>query len=1206
MDRYSNALLNAMDIVVRDRLSGLELDKTIQGEIVSIIDADTGAYRAKYNGNIIQVYARIPEEQYKIGERVYIVVPEGNFDADKIIFGRVERQSLSNNSENSATGSIVEASPTFDQLYDYNAGGKYGVIAGAPIGSSHQTSSIGSWPRSYYHGVFQRYADDYDFIKIQGTFQTEFQSVHTAGNYGLELTFYTNDGGEISYRLDLSSFNGDPYRLVTATPQAIILQVQRNYLYGLKSIVLFEEDFEYDEYLSGGLPSGTYNTDTPNIFVKDLVIQYVERKDINPDTYYLAIATQKGNSFTSSVTNLTLQGKLFFQGKDIYNEKSCTCQWYIQDPSITVASDLYNKNAGVGWRPLTGQTSNLLSLDLDSGLWYKRNYKLIMIYNSRNLLMEEQSVYNLTINEAYRNFYLEQTSENGGLTLQIRDNQLNDLLVGEWYILYPDGKYTQLANGQKRNSIALEDYLIYSSAVVYCTVYTPNGASQLGILDYTITSTSLESDLTVTYQGEDTFRYDANGNTTVEDSEKERYLKPVFAWKEGVYGTGARIEWYDINGNYVEPGGASVSFNSASKSMISDLYVDSNYILHYHIRQKYKDYYDNNTLTLKVVTSGNTYTFKKEILFLKDGDQGTNGTSYICAIRPCETNGTKISGYRPLTYNGSWGSLRLKCYVYYEGDLIDALDSTGSIYGVTYEWEKSGVITISGSTTSAQTLIRGSGSPSGPNYVKCHVRIRDNSQREYVDLYALYPVDIAVGGFTIGNIQMDIPQYVKYTASGLTPLYYNTEVSCTYGAAAASLSSSTPKLLTIDSEHRLKPSPNFKFEDNNIGLIRCTFSSSLYILHSVVMYLNTYGNEAINGWDGTSLNTTDGHILAPQIGAGKKVSGNLFTGVVMGTDTGQSKVGLFGYQAGVNTFGLTEDGIAYFGKSGDGRIVANGTSATIYGGTCAPTSITGSPSPATNGMIIKLSNTSENGSTAAIQIGKTTDANHFKIDYNGKLTCQGATVKGTIQAESGYIGGSGGWIIDTGIIRNTANTIVLDARSNASYAFKAGSNFTVSPEGTLKCSNASISGIINASEGSIGGWYIRNSRLENANGTVYLSPTGIYGTTISGSTIISAGSESTVTINSGSVDFAGSSGSGSVTFTTARGLTVSGFNSLTLWGQNNINIDTSAVSDDSGKSIYIGHTSGPAKTILIGNSASTTTIYGQVNIPNLDVTAKFA
>ena len=83
--------------------------------------------------------------------------------------------------------------------------------------------------------------------------------------------------------------------------------------------------------------------------------------------------------------------------------------------------------------------------------------------------------------------------------------------------------------------------------------------------------------------------------------------------------------------------------------------------------------YLNNTLIVKVETiSGDVYFFNKEILFLKDGDQGTNGTTYITAVRPCDENGNKLSGLHPIVYDGEWGDpLALRCYVYKDGELIN-------------------------------------------------------------------------------------------------------------------------------------------------------------------------------------------------------------------------------------------------------------------------------------------------------------------------------------------------------------------------------------------------------------------------------------------------------------------------------------------------------------------------------------------------------
>ena len=107
---------------------------------------------------------------------------------------------------------------------------------------------------------------------------------------------------------------------------------------------------------------------------------------------------------------------------------------------------------------------------------------------------------------------------------------------------------------------------------------------------------------------------------------------------------------------------------------------------------------------------------------------------------------------------------------------------------------------------------------------------------------------------------------------------------------------------------------------NNTELIR------IYL--PIHLYLNRYGNAALNGWDGNhvEINTNGGFILAPQVGAGKKETDNSYTGVFMGTvrEAGSSteEVGLFGYNHGVRTIELdAEEGSAKFGRAGQGQII---------------------------------------------------------------------------------------------------------------------------------------------------------------------------------------------------------------------------------------------------------------------------------------------
>ena len=118
----------------------------------------------------------------------------------------------------------------------------------------------------------------------------------------------------------------------------------------------------------------------------------------------------------------------------------------------------------------------------------------------------------------------------------------------------------------------------------------------------------------------------------------------------------------------------------------------------------------------------------------------------------------------------------------------------------------------------------------------------------------------------------------------------------------------------------------------------------------IYMILNRYGHQALNDWDGNSiqLNGAGNTILAPQIGAGKKEDDNSFTGVFMGTINGMEddpnnpnsptnqsnkdrdrgiesdnyKIGFAGYHQGARTIFLdSKTGKAQFGKQNAGRII---------------------------------------------------------------------------------------------------------------------------------------------------------------------------------------------------------------------------------------------------------------------------------------------
>lgn len=1098
MNKISEQLLQAMEIMTDRKISRLQYDRTIQAKIYSIVNLDRGEYKVKYNENIFSVYAADLTKTYAVGDWVYVLVPENNFSNRKSILGKASDQSLTTSEMTSLMNSITVVSPTFDAFYGYDKAKEYGVVAGATPGAAYSQDTImPTTSRDGYHGLFQQYANNYEYIRISASFLTRFHCEHTAGNYGIEIVFYTKSDGEVSYRLDLNSFNGDPYHYSVFSPQSVVIQVQKNYLTGVKSITLFEEGFEYDHYVKNGVITDDLIVDIPNIFVRDVEIQYVEKRDLTDTSYYLTIAAPQGHSINATVGTINLVARLIYQGKDILNASKHEIQWYERDLSVMVGDDEYAPAAGIGWKAIDGATGVSLSLDAENIL-HEGRYKVVVNYNSI-ALVDECEVFNL--NSGY-NYELRQVTSGDDISLQLVNNVGSEVLVGDWYFSQPDGTYAKITEGNLRNSIDINDYLIYSAVTFYCAVYNYAGTQVIGTLEYVVTNSSSEDDITIEYDGEDTFRYDANGDITIEDSEKGRTLQVKLTWRDGV-GTSYRVEWLGPDGSAI-----TSTKQSPAQSMIDNLWIDSNNVLHYNIKQKYRVNYNNNTITVRIVTvDEQVYTFRKEILFLKDGDQGTNGTTYVVAIRPYNTStGEKLSGFQPLLYNlngsQSRNNLPLRCYVYKDGDLINS----NTNYVIEYAWTGVNVaLTTNGDRVSARgTSVVAATSPASALefYVKVQVTINDNTNGRVVDVYTSYPIDVLVGNLDATLVDIEsIPSYIKYTASGTTPSFYSNNVTFTYNSVdyTGNIASVNTKILELqartDGARYLRPASSFIFEkaedtDSNIGVLKCSVSSAQFIIHPIVMYLDAYGNEAINGWDGTALDTGDGaYVFAPQVGAGEKDSANRFTGVVMGKDSARDQIGLYGYRNGVNTYGLMADGTAFFGaKSGGGQIVINGTSAMITGGDATASAL------AANGMRLTFADKSVDGTGKAIQIGRYSNSQGmFDVAYDGTVIANSATIRGTIYATEGYIGCSSrystdGWHIATGKLESGSGSryLALSTLSSDDYFISAGSGskqFTVNKDGSMI-----------AKIGYIGNWVIRNNSLTTDSYKIGMAASGVNGT----------------------------------------------------------------------------------------------------------------
>ena len=1099
-------VLGAMDIIASSMVSNLKLDKTVQAVVQEVVNMTTGEYRVEYNGNVVTAFALNTDDTYSVNEKVFLKIPENDMNNKKFIEGRASSSSLSDLQQTELSNTISKEGPSWELIYPTldlnNTEQKYCIQAGATQDEEYYSRVI--WDRDINSSenielsdeIFLTYSQNYDKIYVGADFQTTFvdSDLVGQGNYGLIFSFTARQQSEyteneftedqiVSYRLDINSFTGNPYAYTVFSPQETILDLKSNYLLKLNSIVFFQENF-----------TGKDSVDVPNICVRNIRMQFARVEDLSNTLYYLKILTPDGTNLMNDNDEVTLMANFLYKGQNILSENTCKCDWYIRDPAVVVGTEEYEKETGPGWRHL--ESNSLFGQYIVSGsdVLFVNKYMCKITYNEDMVMQETVDI--RKYNSPY-NLMLEQTMDGKEAVLSIVDlNQSGNTFVGDWYYEYGDGTFTEVLDGQDVSSILINRYLTYATVNFYCQVKLND--QNICILEKTITSSNVDSELAIEYEGQDVFNYDANGDMPIENAEKDQTLYPKLSWRDGFAST-YRIQW-QIGGMIFN----TTEQQNPPESMMENVWVDNNGVLHFKIKQKYNQFYTNNTLTLTIITVDNkTFEFEKEIVFVKTGDQGTNGTKYISAVRVVDENLDKIAGFNPLV---SGGYLRLRNFIYKDGDLIN---NNKDEYEIVYEWTSDGAkienadevvvdnTQINVKTYSEDTVTKTFNiqPPAGNTetvtislnninlnsfkdklIIKCKTTVTTKAlngadqKREKVILYYNFPVPIITSGDINHEFDVNIPQYIKYDSNGQNAQYLDESVSISIDGTdcSAGLTSGNQSVLQIKdakledgtSIRQLIPAGTFDYNNNGNAWLDFT-GGGITMIYPIMMYLNTYGNEAINGWDGTNIAIYDanekkaGYILAPQVGAGTKNAEGQFTGVVMGMDTSQKTEGLYGYLDGVNTFGVKADGKMYLGRTTEtGRIEFNGNSGQIWGGGGG-----GHPT----GMTIQLTNYIDDGGdpiedqdtrnkVKAIHIGD----EKFYVTYDGHM--------------SSVYGDIGGWTI------NEWGIFSPDTRMDENSG-------KVTTEGDIMLwskrpgKEEEGSAIIQAIQAEIGGWIIKPSGI---------------------------------------------------------------------------------------------------------------------------------
>lgn len=1047
VNELQEKLLQAMDIINAHALNNINFDKTITCTIEDDTYKKEGKYEVSDGSKFFMAYTN--DTKLRKNDVVYVTIPQGNFENQKMIIGK----------KTSETDTPFVFTTPFDTIFDMTDNITLGNISqGALIANA--LNKYGN--ENYEHiTLYDKACNYYGYTRLglKGNFKSWIKNA-TKGTYGLTLILTVNNPNTASsqqlnsqeyyYTFSNLDMYGNSYNFETDYEQQLVIPIeeikgtitnikinfyqQANFVdrfnepipcsisgYKMKEdgTNLYEKDEDGDYILNS-------NDDLlePNLFVNDIYLCFGYDMSIFTEDM-VEIYTQQPNTYKhseNSSNNGILQNRkeikmrwvhidngtpidMIKKDKDSKEERPYEIRWYRYQVGAP-AADAYS---GVYWTRIKNEYGNEVSdfsYNFDPNIdLQQEKIKVIIIYN----------------NTPYYS---------------------NELFFENEQVLPPSAEALHIANAL---NIVADD--------------NTNGNYMVYGQDNNIKDTEygkLNRSLSIWFDG------DSNGEITINERIPESEAENLL-WTFPAQNT--MIELVDNNKWPV----TELDANGKEKIIAYQVNTHEPW---YKIKTYYTPNNSNNTITCQYQLNGRVYKTEKEFTFGPAGTMGTDQTLVIDFVN--DTNAVNKT-------TGIIENVNIEIQLYNNQNIKQEIPD-GS---VTWSWYYNSAL--------ESAALKAGNKISFPLVIEENKNSVINFSNEDFLIDELYILQGTVGSLTtyfpiaIKNGDYDFikgPTQVIYQANGEPAysresyeLYANNDFvqqevkwKIIHKIPASDTEKTQQQKLnfigTIDSNtNKLQPLSVYVEDAPIYGiqayqeLIDTEGKPTIGVLWTqpILVLQNQWPNGVINAWDGKSLvlDEETSTILAAAISAGKKNSeDNTFSGVMIG-DWGNKDVegsiskqtGVYGFHHGAMSYAFKEDGTAFLGKYGKGRIHINGNDATIY-----------STNWAEQGMMIDLND-------PYIQLNGTYS---YKDDNNNTVT------------ESGSIN--------------------LSAKPYTQYPLEIGSKFKVKWDGTIYATNGNFTGTISAStlqSGAAGitldGFFSVPTTYKDNSGVIQPGPQGYLG-----------------------------------------------------------------------------------------------------------------
>lgn len=905
---YGELFCEAIDTIVAERLNAVTKDVTVLCTVVDDSKRQEGKYVVTETNSQTKFEAFSDNTEYRKDNNVYVTIPKGDMNEAKFIIGKKQKDELEEAytytrpfdtivdvSSNLITAEIpIEKTglvanndePHAITLWSYN------LDSSAIIADTGE--SLKSYTRLGIKGEFRSWLNQF-YVNVNG------KSVAAGvkeGSYGLRLRLKTinenivekeDEEGYYDLYLDAKDMNGNPYNFSTFYSQEKVFNIENVGKIIAMELQFYEEPGSFVNNINGEpVPHTDFlgHTLNPNLFVKDCYVCIGYDVETFEDDQVMLYTLDNG-SYRPNATNLENQKLIQLRWVNDFGNKikvvqatdnlNADIRWY----KYQLGAPSPDRYAGYHWvRIDEAEINNNFSYLFTPNITLQEERIKVIILYEEDVLRSNTLIFD---NE------IEVPSQPTVNALSAAEIVTLDASEGNYFIYDIGNSIKNYADSAEVKELDL--YFNGAQLTIANEIewLIPTKDTMI-ILDNdfkgdTFDETSMPGWCKITRKGSGEKGDDITGLT------KQKYRIKSYWSQDDVNNTiYCTVKQYGID----YPAVREFSFGPSGTSG-----TDCTLTL---------DFEDGVTaLTIgnpqAVIARARLYDYNNKVVDLSQYELEWKVTSGLT-----DNEGTKVDDLIPVDGRNDAVELKLDTSINtVPTDNYDILQVTVTNFG---DYELTAYLPLPIKKDTTYKYIEGA--------TKLIYNSIGNIDNYYKDPYKLYRADgenisSTFGVWTINNgVANDnnyLPQLIISTDKLTGVPTYSLQATNVY----------VPETCT---------KVNVTGSDENGNVI---WSQPLLIMQ------NRYPSAMVNKWDGSlTINKTNNAILAAKMVAGRKEDDNTFSGVMMGDWYGEdiedviaNHTGLYGFNYGKASFGFRDDGTAFIGKPGSGRIEFNGNEGQI-------------------------------------------------------------------------------------------------------------------------------------------------------------------------------------------------------------------------------------------------------------------------------------